>query len=240
MAGHFDAQVLSRPFADCHRGANPLASHGDSMSSAFAILDSNALERAPLNTDPYQFVFASDVIRGDARAKVIADAPTVDSSGSIPLDRVAFGPGFKALIDDLESPAFREFVERKFGVDLSDCLTTVSVRGRLSRASDGYVHTDLAEKVISVLLYLNDGWSESGGAIRVLRSKNLDDCALEIRPLFGNMLVFRRSERSWHGHLPYEGPRLSLQFNWVSSLRRSRQFWRHKFNFLKSSLSVRR
>ncbi len=210
------------------------------MSSAFAILDASALEHAPLNSEPYQFVFASEVIQADARAKVLADSPRVASTGSIALDRLSFGPGFKALIDDLESPAFREAIERKFGIDLSKCLTTVSVRGRLSRASDGYVHTDLAEKVISVLLYLNDEWSDTGGAIRVLRSKNLEDCALEIPPLFGNMLIFRRSERSWHGHLPYEGPRLSVQFNWVSSTRRSRQFWRHKFNFLKSSLSPRR
>jgi SM-20-related protein len=209
------------------------------MSSGFAILDSSALERAQLNTEPYQFVFASGVIASSARASVLADAPCVTSSGSIALDRLSFGPGFKALVDDLESPAFREIVERKFGIDLSECLTTASVRGRLSRASDGYVHTDLAEKVISVLLYLNDEWSDTGGAIRVLRSKNLDDCALEIPPLFGNMLIFRRSESSWHGHLPYEGPRLSVQFNWVSSLRHSRQFWRHKFNFLKSSLSRR-
>ncbi len=210
------------------------------MSSAFAILEASALERAPLHTEPYQFVFASGVIDEGARLRVIADAPQVASSGSIPLDRLSFGPGFKELLDDLESPAFRESIERKFGIDLSECLTTVSVRGRLSRASDGYVHTDLAEKVISLLLYLNDEWSATGGAIRVLRSKNIDDCALEIPPLFGNMLIFRRSERSWHGHLPYEGPRLSVQFNWVSSLRRSRQFWRHKFNFLKSSLSLRR
>jgi SM-20-related protein len=210
------------------------------MSSAFAILDSSALECAPLNVEPYQFVFASGVVAAAARAGVLADAPRVTSSGSIALDRLSFGPGFKALIDDLESAAFREIVEAKFGIDLSECPTTVSVRGRLSRASDGYVHTDLAEKVISVLLYLNDEWSDSGGAIRVLRSKNLDDCAREIPPLFGNMLIFRRSERSWHGHLPYDGPRLSVQFNWVSSMRRPRQFWRHKFNFLKSSLSLRR
>jgi SM-20-related protein len=210
------------------------------MSSAFAILDAVALECAPLSIEPYQFVFARGVVQAGARARVLADAPRVASSGSITLDRLTCGPGFNALIDDLESPAFREIVETKFGIDLSECLTTVSVRGRLSRSSDGYVHTDLAEKVISVLLYLNDEWSGTGGAIRVLRSKNLDDAALEIPPLFGNMLIFRRSERSWHGHHPYEGPRLSVQFNWVSSTRRPRQFWRHKFNFLKSSLSLRR
>ena len=31
------------------------------------------------------------------------------------------------------------------------------------------------------------------------------------------MLVFRRSDRSWHGHRPYEGPRRVLQMNYVTS-----------------------
>jgi hypothetical protein len=30
------------------------------------------------------------------------------------------------------------------------------------------------------------------------------------------MLAFKRSERSFHGHYPYLGPRRSLQLNWVT------------------------
>jgi hypothetical protein len=28
--------------------------------------------------------------------------------------------------------------------------------------------------------------------------------------------VFRRSEKSWHGHEPFEGPRRAIQMNWVT------------------------
>jgi hypothetical protein len=43
----------------------------------------------------------------------------------------------------------------------------------------------------------------------------MDDYGLEIQPLFGNLLVFRRSESSWHGHTRYYGERLVLQINWM-------------------------
>ena len=33
----------------------------------------------------------------------------------------------------------------------------------------------------------------------------------------GTLLVFKRSEKSWHGHHPFEGPRRSLQMNWMTS-----------------------
>ncbi|HUA34538.1 MAG TPA: 2OG-Fe(II) oxygenase [Candidatus Binataceae bacterium] len=222
--------------ADAPKNANeaPIASDG------FAILDADAIMRAPLHIEPYHFVFASDAINPASRSVVLADAPLISSTGSIPLSAVRFGPGFRALIDDLESPRFREIVESKFNVDLKERPTTISVRGQLRRESDGYVHTDMAEKIISVLLYLNSDWSDAGGALRILRSKNIDDYALEIPPLFGNMLIFLRSNRSWHGHLAYEGPRMSVQFNWVKSTRHIGQHWRHRFNFLKTFTSFRR
>jgi SM-20-related protein len=200
---------------------------------SFAVLNGSALESAPLIIEPYQYIFARDVIAGDRAAMLLADAPQIPSSGSFPLSSLTYGAAFKALTDDLESQAFRQVVERKFDLDLGGLSTTISVRGRLRRAADGYVHTDLEDKVISVLLYLNPGWRDSVGALRVLRSQDIGDYALEIPPEFGNMLIFRRSDRSWHGHLPYEGRRLSLQLNWVRSPRRVRQYWRHRLNFLK-------
>jgi hypothetical protein len=46
-------------------------------------------------------------------------------------------------------------------------------------------------------------------------AKDIDDYAREIVPLAGTMLAFRRSERSFHGHLPFIGPRRTMQLNWV-------------------------
>ena len=205
----------------------------------FAVLNADAILRAPLATEPYHFVFASDAINPASRHALLADAPLISSNGSKALSELSFGPAFRALIDDLESPRYREIVESKFNIDLRERNITISVRGRLNRHLDGYVHTDLSDKVVSVLLYLNSDWTDAAGALRILRSRNIDDYALQIPPLFGNMLIFQRSDRSWHGHLPYEGPRMSVQLNWVKSVRRTRQYWRNRFNFLKAITILR-
>jgi SM-20-related protein len=206
--------------------------HRNSIEDSWAVLNGDMLARAPLRSDPYDFIFAKDAIRSTMRSSLIVDAPVIGVSGSVPLAQLSYGPTFQALVDDLGSLSFRKIVERKFNLDLRNRPTVVSVRGRISRSLDGYVHEDLADKIISVILYLNETWEHPNGRLRILRSRSLEDYAVEIPPEFGNILIFRRSNRSWHGHLPYEGLRLSLQFNWTYSANRSNRYWLHKFNFL--------
>jgi SM-20-related protein len=92
-----------------------------------------------------------------------------------------------------------------------------TVRGYLQK-KDGAIHTDSKTKIITVLLYLNEGWNSDGGRLRVLRSGNdLESYVAEVAPTQGTLLMFRRSDNSWHGHKPYEGQRRAIQFNWVTS-----------------------
>ena len=97
---------------------------------------------------------------------------------------------------------------------------------------DGQIHVDSKDKILTGLLYLNPHWAEAGGRLRLLRNgKDIEAYALEVPPAEGNMVVFRRSDRSWHGHLPSEGRRLSLQFNWVSGEGYARrELARHRFS----------
>jgi len=82
--------------------------------------------------------------------------------------------------------------------------------------TDGTIHTDSETKIITVLLYLNDNWSADGGRLRILRNgTDLDDYVAEVPPSNGTLLVFRRSDNSWHGHKPFEGQRRVVQMNWV-------------------------
>lgn len=188
---------------------------------------------APLRPDPYDHVLVDAAIDRQFEQQILSDAPTIRSVGSFVLDSVGYGSGFAKLVSDLLSPRFRQFVEEKLALDLNRCPTMITVRGYCARGrdGDGYVHTDSRHKIVTVLLYLNPAWHEQGGSLRVLRSKNIDDCALEIAPEFGRMLFFRRSDNSWHGRMPYEGLRLSLQLNWVeSSLYAKREYWRHRLS----------
>jgi Rps23 Pro-64 3,4-dihydroxylase Tpa1-like proline 4-hydroxylase len=92
-----------------------------------------------------------------------------------------------------------------------------SLRG-YTRAKDGQIHTDSKDKIITVLLYLNENWTQDGGRLRILRNgHDVDDFVTEVAPDQGTLLVFKRSDTSWHGHHPFEGQRRSLQMNWMTS-----------------------
>lgn len=90
----------------------------------------------------------------------------------------------------------------------------LTVRGRC-RANDEKVHTDSRSKLITALIYLNDGWSGGGGQLRLLRSNNIDDVIAEVPPYAGTLICFRNRENAWLGHTSYEGPCRALQLNWV-------------------------
>lgn len=116
----------------------------------------------------------------------------------------------------MTGPALRRAVEEKFGLDLGNRPTMVTVRGR-SDGKDGRIHTDSESKIITLLLYLNLAWECSEGRLRLLRGPDdIDDYAREVVPLAGTMLAFRRSARSFHGHRPHVGERRIVQLNWVT------------------------
>src|SRR5215471_12329077 len=154
---------------------------------------------------------------GLLKIEALAETPLQPDAGSFPLSELEVGPGLQALFDALDGPAFRKAVEQKFGLDLKGRATMFTLRGRCD-TRDGQIHTDSKKKIITVLLYLNDGWAEEGGRLRLLKNgEDLDAVAAEVPPKFGTLLVFRRSENSWHGHEQYVGPRKVLQMNWVVS-----------------------
>jgi SM-20-related protein len=180
------------------------------------MLDLAAFAAMPLAHDPYEHVIVPGFIRAEHLAAIHADFPKIEQPGSFPTADLDYGSRFAALIDALEAPAFRAAAAEKFAIDLAGRPCMITVRGR-TRASDGKIHTDTASKLITVLLYLNPEWEAPGGRLRVLRGPdNLQDCAAEVPPVAGTLLAFRRSEKSWHGHEPFEGERRTIQLNWVT------------------------
>ena len=147
---------------------------------------------------------------------VLADFPAVPGHGSYPADTLHYGPAFASLLEALEGEGLRRAVAAKFAVDLEGRPTMVTVRGE-SDGKDGRIHTDSATKIITLLLYLNPEWDKAEGRLRLLRgAEDLDDFAVEVPPLAGTMLAFRRSDTSFHGHRACRGPRRALQLNWVT------------------------
>ena len=178
-------------------------------------LDLDAFRHTPLAREPYDFVIVPGLVKAAAIDAVNRDFPEIEGPGSFPIDVLAPGPAFRALLDELCGPDFEAAVAEKFGVELAGLPTLITVRGRC-RERDGKIHTDTESKVITALIYLNRDWSVAGGRLRVLRGPDdLDDMAAEVPPVAGTLLAFRRSERSWHGHAPFVGKRRAIQMNWV-------------------------
>lgn len=181
-----------------------------------SLLDYEMLRHTPLEKEPYDWLIVPSFVRPEALEAVIADYPAVPGPGSHPPCMLEIRGRFSDLMEELDGPEFREAVEEKFGIDLSDRPTMYTVRG-YCRKSDGKIHTDSETKIITVLLYMNWSWEADGGRLRILRSgEDLDDFAAEVPPHGGTLLVFRRSDTSWHGHEPFEGPRRAVQMNWVT------------------------
>ena len=187
-----------------------------------------SLEQTVLSHDPFDYVIVDDFVPASAMQAVAADYPKIKTTGSHPLSETSYGPAFAELIADLNGPAFEQAIGKVFDLDLSQYFRVITVRGRVG-AHDGGVHTDATWKIISVLLYLNERWDEKGGRLRLLRDEDVNHPAIEIVPKWGTLLAFRRSDRSWHGHLPAEGERRVVQVNWVTSQQMAdRELRRHR------------
>lgn len=183
----------------------------DSMS----MLDVDAFHATPLQRKPFDYLVVPGFIRPDALAALNRDYPQIEGPGNMSADDVDCGPAFAQLLATLTSPPFADLVGEKFEVDLGGCSATISVR-RYSEATDGNIHTDHRSKVITLLLYFNDGWEHEGGRLRMLNSAtDLDDYSGEVAPCCGTLLAFRRTDVSYHGHKPFVGERRMLQLSWT-------------------------
>ena len=180
------------------------------------MLDLDRLRAAPLRREPYEFVVVDEFVRRDDLAALLADCPRLARHGSFPIAAADGGPHFARLLGELTGPGLQAAIAEKFAIDLEGRPTMLTLRG-WSDGKDGRIHTDSTTKLITLLLYLNPSWEAAEGRLRILRSAtDLDDYAAEIAPLAGTMLAFRRSERSYHGHLAHKGERRVLQLNWVT------------------------
>jgi len=181
-----------------------------------SVLDLDRLRAAPLVREPFEFVVVEEFLRRHVLAPLLADFPEIRGHGSYPVESLEYGPAFAHLVAALTGAELRCAIEEKFGIELGDRPTLLTLRGR-SDGKDGRIHTDSASKIITLLLYMNPDWDHAEGRLRLLRGPDdLEDYAVEVAPLAGTMLAFRRSERSFHGHRAHIGERRSLQLNWVT------------------------
>lgn len=173
------------------------------------------LQAAELVRDPFEFTVVPGFLNANSLKLINETYPAIAKGGSYPIESLTDGEVVLDVINELDGAEFEAAVAEKFDVALAGRPKMYSLRGH-TRAKDGQIHTDSKDKIITVLLYLNESWPHDGGKLRLLRSgTNVDDFVTEVAPDNGTLLIFKRSDTSWHGHHPFEGPRRSLQMNWM-------------------------
>lgn len=195
------------------------------------ILDLEKLRAQPLLRDPFPFVVASGVLKPGAIRKLSRDFPPIGDGGVYPVDILPLGPSMRRLVEEISGPAFRAVVEEKFGLDLKDRPPMVTLRGR-SREKDGRIHRDSDDKVVSLLLYLNEDWPHRTGNLRMLRAPDdLESTVAEIPSTAGTLVIFEVKENGWHGHHRFVGERRVLMLNYMTGARsHARELKRHRFS----------
>ena len=166
---------------------------------------------------PFPHLVMENFLRPEHHASIDRDFPTIRQGGSFDLSTLAPRLAMSAMLDELRGEAMTAAVAEAFGIDLYRRPTTITLRG-WCRIKDGGIHTDSKDKLMTLLVYLNSGWSEEtdGGCLRILRSRSdIEDYETEIPARMGTLVAFPCTPNAWHGHKPFEGQRRSVQLNWV-------------------------
>ena len=197
-------------------------------------LDYPALWRAPMETDPFPYVVVPHFVPPDSLRAVLAYLPPLGKRGSFPPDAVKLGPAAQALMREMEGTRLREVIAERFGLDIADAPTMVTLRAWTGER-DGQIHCDSTAKRVTVLLYLNaepQAFLGHEGCLRLLRGPHdLETYAVEIPPVNGTLLVFPNTPQAWHGHKPFVGQRYSVQLNYMTTDEKARsELRRHRIS----------
>lgn len=195
------------------------------------ILNLDEFRRTSLVGSPFKHMLVHNFINPAYAAATLNDFPAIDHAGLLPVGATTPGPSFEALIKELTGPEVTAAFSEKFNIDLTGRPTMVTLRGR-AQEKDGRIHTDSEAKLVTALLYFNEGWEAQSGRLRLLRSAtDLNDVITEVPPLLGTLVAFQRTDNSFHGHEPYVGVRRYVMINWMANgLAAQRELMRHKLS----------
>jgi len=206
------------------------------LEALMSVLDIDVIRKAELKLDPFEYFIGSDFVRKESIPPLQANFPDFKTAGFHPVPDEAMKGAFGEAIRELGGEEMTAALSEKFGVDFTPFPRFITVR-KISAAHEGRIHCDSESKVMSLLLYLNEGWSSPDGRLRVLRGeKSFDDYAAEVDPKVGTVFAFMRRDHSWHGHTPFVGERRVIQVAWLRSQDEiDRKSKRHKMSgFLKT------
>ncbi|MDE2421303.1 MAG: 2OG-Fe(II) oxygenase [Gammaproteobacteria bacterium] len=184
----------------------------------FKYIQKDAFDQScQVHQEPFNFVLANNILSNEAQFELDRDYPKYKEAGFLPYNPDECGPSINTFVEELTSKGFSDYVGDMLGIENLHQYPTLITLCHLFNKRFGTIHTDSKSKVATALIYMNHDWPDtSDGCLRFL--KRIDDIVVpEIRPIYGNFTIFKRSDNSFHGHLPYEGERRVIQIAWLTS-----------------------
>jgi len=140
-------------------------------------------------------------------------------------------PDIRQVLNELNSGAFLEFLEKLTGIDglISDPYFQGGGLHQIRRGGFLKIHADFnhhrklnLDRRINVLVYLNRNWQEDYGGHLELWDRAMDHSVVRVLPVFNRCVVFSTTDWSYHGHpepltCPDDASRKSLALYYYSN-----------------------
>jgi len=123
--------------------------------------------------------------------------------------RKYWGPCTSALLQELNSAEFLEFLESLTGIEglISDPYYEGGGIHETKKGGFLKVHTDFnyhkklkLDRRINLLVYLNSDWKEEYGGHLELWDADMSSCKRKLLPVINRMVIFSTTDFSYHGH----------------------------------------
>jgi hypothetical protein len=170
---------------------------------------------------PFPHIVLDDFLTPDIAHRAMREFPQLDRERWINwvhvnerkygnTDPRTWGPTLRAVVHELNSPAFVRFLGQLTGID--DLLVDNSLEGGgLHQSTTGgflNVHADFTvhphnfhwRRRVNLLLYLNADWPPRYGGDLELWSRDMKSCESKIAPLANRAVIFNTDKTSFHGH----------------------------------------
>jgi hypothetical protein len=125
-------------------------------------------------------------------------------------ERAALSPFLGGLIDELNSPAFVDFLMQLTGIDQLIPDPALEGGGLHQSKRGGFlnIHADFTvhphrrnwRRRVNLLLYLNPAWDDAYGGHLELWDRDMRHCVRKVAPLFNRCVIFNTDADSYHGH----------------------------------------
>jgi Rps23 Pro-64 3,4-dihydroxylase Tpa1-like proline 4-hydroxylase len=171
------------------------------------------------DASPFPHIVIDDFIDPEVLHAVLADFPSSDNKQFFDRDQERFKFQYQPhespaglvrnLFAELNSRAFLTFLEEMTGIEglISDPyfegggLHETKRGGHLGVHADFNVHGRLkVERKLNLLIYLNENWRDDYGGQLELWDRQMKECVIRVKPVFGRAVIFNTALDSFHGH----------------------------------------